>query len=682
MITRRTFVPMTALLTTAALSLGIPTQASTQISIKHVSPETAQEFRFSKPAADSKAELGAIAKFRVIEGEIDANSGGLRKLHDHRLPGQEDQPEENFFFNAGADGGRIMVDLQKDTPISQILTYSWHPGSRAPQVYRVYGVPGKNHEKDELDKTSEWKVADDWVLIATVDSRKEYQNEGGQYAISLTDPSGTLGTFRFLSFDLKATEMADAFGNTFYSEIELRGDSVATTSAAEKDSIAAIKIPGTEYEFTVDTSAAPELADWAKEKIVPMAKEWYPKILELLASDGFSPPKKFSITFSHEMKGVAATSGTRIRCAADWFAKELEREGVGAVFHEIVHVAQQYGGGRRAESGGQRPPGWLVEGIPDYLRWYLFEPQSHGAEISKSRFARAHYDGRYRITANFLNWVTKEYHREVVKTLNAAMRAGTYQDDLWKTMTDHTLAELDSLWRDSLQAKFDAADSGKSEATQKLSPTGKTSGEWKSLFNGTNFGGWHNFKSAGVRPGWQVKDGLLTCVDPHDAGDIVTDDSYDWFELQLDYNISEGGNSGIMYHVTEAGNAAWATGPEFQLEDNVKAADKQRCGWLYGLYRPPVDPKTGEPIDATKPAGQWNHVRLLITPQKCEHEINGVIYFTYVLDSEDFKDRVAKSKFGKMPNFAKFKSGSIALQGDHGQVSFRNIKIRAISAAK
>jgi Domain of Unknown Function (DUF1080) len=74
--------------------------------------------------------------------------------------------------------------------------------------------------------------------------------------------------------------------------------------------------------------------------------------------------------------------------------------------------------------------------------------------------------------------------------------------------------------------------------------------------------------------------------------------------LTLDYNISEGGNSEIMYYVTDKGSAAWATGPEFQLEDNAKAADLQRCGWLYALYEPPVDPKTGKPLDATKPAGE------------------------------------------------------------------------------
>ncbi len=205
---------------------------------------------------------------------------------------------------------------------------------------------------------------------------------------------------------------------------------------------------------------------------------------------------------------------------------------------------------------------------------------------------------------------------------------------------------------------------------------------WKLLFNGTSFDGWHNFKGQDVRPGWQIKDGALVCADPHNAGDIVTTGQYDWFELQLDYNIAEAGNSGIMYHVTDAGGAVWATGPEFQLEDNKAAADSIRCGWLYALYQPPIDPKTGKPLDATKPVGEWNHVRLLITPEKCVHEINGVKYFEYVLGSEDFKSRVAKSKFSKMPDFAKSNTGYIALQGDHGQVSFRNIKIRPIAAQR
>jgi len=202
---------------------------------------------------------------------------------------------------------------------------------------------------------------------------------------------------------------------------------------------------------------------------------------------------------------------------------------------------------------------------------------------------------------------------------------------------------------------------------------------WQLLFNGTDFAGWHNFKRDGVRPGWRIEDGALVCADPHNAGDLVTSNQFGAFELQLDYNISEGGNSGIIYHITDEGGATWATGPEFQLEDNAKATDPQRCGWLYALYQPPIDPKTGKTLDATKPAGEWNHVRLLVTPEKCVHEINGVKYVEYVIGSDDFNERVAKSKFGRMPGFAKSSTGYIALQGDHGRVEFRNIKIRPIA---
>jgi hypothetical protein len=206
---------------------------------------------------------------------------------------------------------------------------------------------------------------------------------------------------------------------------------------------------------------------------------------------------------------------------------------------------------------------------------------------------------------------------------------------------------------------------------------------WKLLFDGKTTQGWSNFKRKTIRPGWQVKDGALACVDPHNAGDIVTKDKFDWFELSLDYNISEGGNSGILFHVTNAGGATWASGPEVQLEDNVKAADKQRCGWLYGLYKPPVDPKTGKPLDATRPAGEWNTIKITIAkaPAESSVTVNGVKYFDFVYNSDDFKSRVAKSKFRTMKDFAKSDSGAIALQGDHGSVKFRNIKIRPLTSA-
>ena len=203
---------------------------------------------------------------------------------------------------------------------------------------------------------------------------------------------------------------------------------------------------------------------------------------------------------------------------------------------------------------------------------------------------------------------------------------------------------------------------------------------WKLLFDGKTTDGWHNFKKDTINAGWQVKDGTLAVVEPKKAGDIVTKDEFDWFELSLEYNISKGGNSGIMFHVTNDGGAIWATGPEIQLQDNIEFHDPELSGWIYQLYKPAVDPKTNKPLDATKPPGEWNHVRVLISKEKCEVDMNGVKYYDFVLGSDDFKARIAKSKFGGMAKFAKFDKGFLGLQGDHGQVAFRNIKIRPIES--
>ena len=237
-----------------------------------------------------------------------------------------------------------------------------------------------------------------------------------------------------------------------------------------------------------------------------------------------------------------------------------------------------------------------------------------------------------------------------------------------------------------LPAALWAVKLGRAADTQDAPPNQLTDDEkkagWKLLFDGKSFDGWASFKRDKIRPGWKVQDGTLACTDPHQAGDLATTDKYDWYELSVDYNISEGGNSGIMFHVTNDGNAIWLTGPEIQLEDNKKAADPIRCGWMYQLYQPPADPATGKPLDATKPVGEWNTVRLLLAPPPAQSEVdvNGVKYYDFVFNSEDFKSRVAKSKFKDLPHFAPMEAGFIGLQGDHGAVAFRNIKLRPIKA--
>jgi hypothetical protein len=203
---------------------------------------------------------------------------------------------------------------------------------------------------------------------------------------------------------------------------------------------------------------------------------------------------------------------------------------------------------------------------------------------------------------------------------------------------------------------------------------------WKLLFDGKTTDGWRNFKKKAISSGWKVVDGALCRMDKT-AGDIVTDGEYDNFILELDYKVPDHANSGIMTRVSEDQGTTWATGIEYQLLDNTDPhADPQKAGWAYALYKPEVDPKTGKPLDATKPNGHWNHVKIVYDGNHVEHWMNGVKYCEFELGSDDFKHRVSASKFGRMPKFAKNKTGHIALQGDHGNVCFTNIKIKPLPA--
>lgn len=640
-------------------------------------------YKFSTVPAPAKNDAATSAKFTLVDGQRDRNGGSLDKLHDGQVATEEDQPGECFFFNAGTDGGRIAVDLGSVIEIKQVNTYSWHPGTRGPQVYVLYASEGVGDTFNAQPKRGTDPQACGWKLLAKVDSRPKQGEVGGQYGVSIANPEGVLGKYRHLLFDISRTEDTDAFGNTFYTELDVvdkngpAPEGISATVAEVKRSV--FEAGNGTYKITIDTTEAPDLTDWATKEVAPMAQEWYPKLVQMLPSEGYEAPKSFSITFSKSYNGVAATGGTRITCSANWMRQNIKGEAKGAIFHEIVHVVQQYGRGPR-RAGATRPPVWLTEGLTDYIRWFLYEPQTRGAEITRRNLSRARYDGSYRITANFLNWVSEQHGKDFYQKLNAAIREGRYSEETWKTLTGKTVQELGDAWKAALEQKLGPATPATAEAKPNTLTEAEKAAGWQLLFNGQDLTGWRNFKRDTIRPGWQVKDGALVCADPKNAGDLITTQKFAAFELELEYNISEAGNSGIMYHVTEEAGAAWATGPEFQLEDNQKAADPVRCGWLYALYQPPLDEKTGKPLDATKPVGEWNKVRLLVTPEKCEHVINGVKYFEYVLGSEDFKARVAKSKFGKMPLFAKAGSGHIALQGDHGQVSFRNIKIRPLAA--
>jgi hypothetical protein len=189
-----------------------------------------------------------------------------------------------------------------------------------------------------------------------------------------------------------------------------------------------------------DTAQAPDLKEWGA-KAGKICVEWYPKIDKLLASEGFSPPKSVEIRFRKDFSGLAATTGNTITIQPDWVRKHPDDFGM--VVHELTHVVQQY------PQRGQKP-GWLVEGIADYVRIAKFEPKAPRPRLNPDK---AKYTDAYKTTAMFLEWAEKQHHAELVKKLNAALRVGTYSDAIWKDTTGSTLDDLWSDFADTLRKK-------------------------------------------------------------------------------------------------------------------------------------------------------------------------------------------------------------------------------------
>ena len=193
---------------------------------------------------------------------------------------------------------------------------------------------------------------------------------------------------------------------------------------------------------------------------------------------------------------------------------------------------------------------------------------------------------------------------------------------------------------------------------------------WKLLFDGRTTEGWRGFKAPAPDPGWTVKDGTLG-PDPKTSKDIITKETFGDFELSFDWKISPKGNSGVMFRVIEEGDQTYFSGPEYQVLDNSRGEPPlERAGALYGLYAPSQD--------VTRPVGEFNQSRILLRGGKGEHWLNGVKVVEYDLDSPEFKAKVAATKFKAWPQFARARSGHIALQNHGDHVAYRNIKIRPL----
>lgn len=430
-------------------------RAETKVTVECIKNDDANgAFALNTVPRPSTNDAASSAKFLLLSGAADRNGGGLEKLHDGRLPEEEDQPAENFFFAAGSQGGLLEIDLGHPINIRQINTYSWHSNTRAPQVYHLYAAEGNETNFNAKPIAGKSPEQCGWKLVASVNTKPASGEVGGQYGVSIADTETTLGKYRYVLFDIAATEEQDGFGNTFYSEIDVvDADSVTAPGVLKSPENFTIKTTDGKCSISIDTSGAPTLKEWAETKLAPVLAEWYPQIVAELPSDGFKAPDRMRIILK-PMDGVAFTTGRSVSANSQWLEKELNGEAVGSLIHEAVHVVQQYGGSRHK-------PGWLVEGIPDYIRWFKYEPQSHGADLvwmrKRGQNFSPHYNDSYRITANFLNWVSGKYDKEIVTQMNAAMRDDSYNESLWKKYTGKTLEELGGEWKREIETQLHAS---------------------------------------------------------------------------------------------------------------------------------------------------------------------------------------------------------------------------------
>lgn len=210
---------------------------------------------------------------------------------------------------------------------------------------------------------------------------------------------------------------------------------------------------------------------------------------------------------------------------------------------------------------------------------------------------------------------------------------------------------------------------------------------WKLLWDGVSSNGWRGAKlDQFPEQGWVIENGELTVLSSGGAesaagGDIVTTEKYSDFELQVDFKLTEGANSGIKYYVdTELNKGEGSSiGLEYQILDDARHPDaklgnhegSRTIASLYDLIQ-------ADPDKPVHPIGEWNSAYIISKDSLVEHWLNGAKVLSYKRKSPEYRQLVAESKYVDWRNFGEGDSGQILLQ-DHGDlVSFKNIKIKPL----
>ena len=210
-------------------------------------------------------------------------------------------------------------------------------------------------------------------------------------------------------------------------------------------------------------------------------------------------------------------------------------------------------------------------------------------------------------------------------------------------------------------------------ADNELTATEKSAG-WTLLFVGHGLDGWRNYKKQGPpAKGWVVDEGCLHHLPKGGGGDIISDKDFNSFDLEWDWKVAAGANSGLKYCVPET--RPQALGHEYQMiDDNLHEDALRGPKWQTASFYD-VLPPTNKVVN---PVGTFNHSRVLVRGNHVEHWLNGKMVLTCELGSPEVLEAVAGSKFKKVAGFGTHLRGQILLQ-DHGdEVWFKNLKLRPL----
>lgn len=201
-------------------------------------------------------------------------------------------------------------------------------------------------------------------------------------------------------------------------------------------------------------------------------------------------------------------------------------------------------------------------------------------------------------------------------------------------------------------------------------------GEWIDLFGGQNISALRGYNSDSFpSASWKVENGMLHAIPGKGGVDLITKDEYENFELDLEWKVSPGGNSGVIYMVKEISDKAWHTGPEMQILDDKGHGDGKKpttsAGALYAMIAPSADKEL-------KPVGEFNVAKLIKKDGHVEHWLNGKKVVEYQWGSPEIAALIQQSKFKTHPDFMKFNSGHIVFQHHGQEVWLRNIRIKKL----